>query len=149
VSASQDSTSPARAYYDEHDKYAAAWLRNLIAAGLIPDGDVDTRSIVDVRAEDLIGYRQCHFFAGVGGWAYAARLAGWPDDAERWTGSCPCQPFSVAGERSGTNDPRHLWPDVFRLICERRPAVFVGEQVPAAVGHGWLDGVCADLESLA
>jgi len=73
------------AYYNEFDPYAAQWLRNLINAGLIPVGDVDERSIVDVRSDDLAGYRQCHFFAGIGGWALAARLAGWPDDREIWT----------------------------------------------------------------
>lgn len=88
-----------RAYYNEFDPYAAQWLRNLIEAGLIPKGDVDERSIVDVSADDLAGYRQCHFFAGIGGWALAARLAGWPDDRELWTGSPPCQPFSVAGKQ--------------------------------------------------
>ena len=133
------------AYYNEIDEYAAQWLRNLIAAGLIPAGDVDTRSIVDVRADDLSGYGQCHFFAGVGGWALAARLAGWPDDRELWTGSCPCQPFSVAGKGAGASDARHLWPDFFRLIRAERPAVVMGEQVAAAVGKGWLDGVFADL----
>jgi DNA (cytosine-5)-methyltransferase 1 len=56
------------AYYNEHDSYAAQWLRNLIAAGEIADGVVDERSIVDVRPEDLEGFTQCHFFAGIAGW---------------------------------------------------------------------------------
>ena len=90
------------AYYNEIDSYAAQWLRNLVAAGHIADGDVDERSIVDVRADDLAGIRQCHFFAGIGGWPYALALAGWPDDREVWTGSCPCQPLSSAGQRQGT-----------------------------------------------
>lgn len=136
----------AAAYYNEIDPYAAAWLRNLIASGHIPAGDVDERSIVDVRPDDLRGYTQCHFFAGIGGWAYAARLAGWPDDEPLWTGSCPCQPFSVAGKGWGVADERHLWPEFHRLIAGCRPAVVAGEQVAAAVGKGWLDGVLADLE---
>ena len=136
------------AYFNEIDPYAAEWLRNLIAAGHLPAGDVDTRSIVDVAADDLVGYGQCHFFAGIGGWALAARLAGWPDDRELWTGSCPCQPFSVAGKGAGTDDERHLWPHQFRLIRARRPAVWMGEQVAAAVGKDWLDGVLADLEGI-
>ena len=134
------------AYYNEFEPYAAEWLRNLIAAGHLPAGDVDTRSIVDVQPEDLKGYDQCHFFAGIGGWPLAARLAGWPDDRELWTGSCPCQPFSVAGKQKGTDDERHLWPHYFRLIRARQPAVVMGEQVAAAIGKGWLDGVFADLE---
>lgn len=46
------------AYYNEFDKYAAQWLRNLIAAGHIAPGDVDDRSISDVRPSDLVGYTQ-------------------------------------------------------------------------------------------
>lgn len=136
------------AYYNEIDPYAAQWLRNLIAKGLIPAGDVDERSIVDVAPDDLAGYRQCHFFAGIGGWALAARLAGWPDDRELWTGSPPCQPFSVAGKGKAQADDRHLWPHLFRLVRARRPAVLMGEQVAAAVGKNWLDGVLSDLEGI-
>lgn len=83
-------------YYNEFDPKAAAWLRELIAAGLIPKGEVDERSIADVQPDDLRGYVQCHFFAGIGGWSYALQLAGWPAEREAWTGSCPCQPFSEA-----------------------------------------------------
>lgn len=86
-------------YYNEIDPQAAQWLRNLIAAGHLPDGDVDTRSIEDVHPHELRGYTQAHFFAGIGGWPLALRLAGWPDDRPVWTGSCPCQPFSSAGAR--------------------------------------------------
>ena len=55
------------AYYNEFDKNAAAWLRELISDDLIAPGDVDERSIIDVKASDLIGYSQHHFFAGIGG----------------------------------------------------------------------------------
>lgn len=135
------------AYYNEIDPYCAQWLRNLISAGHIAAGDVDTRSIVDVRADDLKGYRQCHFFAGIGGWSLALRLAAWPDDRPVWTGSCPCQPFSVAGKGKAFNDERHLWPAWFSLIAECHPPVIFGEQVEAAIGWGWLDAVFADLEA--
>lgn len=133
------------AYYNEIDATAAHVLRHLIAEGVIAPGDVDTRSIKDVHADDLRGYTQCHFFAGGGLWSVAARLAGWPDDRSLWTGSCPCQPFSQAGQGRGFADERHLWPDFHRLIRAVRPNVVVGEQVAGALGYGWLDGVAADL----
>lgn len=134
------------AYYNELDPFAAQWLRNLIAEGCIAPGDVDERSIKDVTANDLVGYDQCHFFAGIGVWSYALRLAGWPDDKPVWTGSCPCQPFSVAGKGKAFDDARHLWPEWYRLISQCRPAIVFGEQVDAAVRWGWLDLVQADLE---
>ena len=134
-------------YYNEFDPDAAQWLRNLIAADLIPVGDVDERSIEDVRPNDLRGYTQCHFFAGIGGWPLALDLAGWPRDMPAWTGSCPCQPLSSAGKGDGFADERHLWPAWFHLIRECRPNVVFGEQVASAIRHGWLDLVSADLEA--
>lgn len=121
-------------------------LRQLIADGIIAPGDVDERSIDDVHPTDLIGYEQCHFFAGIGGWSVALRLAGWPDDRPVWTGSCPCQPFSTAGKQKGKADERHLWPVWARLIRECRPASVYGEQVASAIAHGWWDDVADDLE---
>jgi DNA (cytosine-5)-methyltransferase 1 len=135
------------AYYNEIEPYKAQWLRNLISAGEIAPGDVDERDIRQVRAADLHGYTQCHFFAGVGGWSYALRLARWPDSRPVWTGSCPCQPFSEAGKRRAADDGRHLWPDWFRLVRECRPAIVFGEQVPEAIALGWLDEVANDVQS--
>lgn len=131
-------------YYNEIDPYAAQWLRNLIEQGLIPPGDVDERSIEDVLPVELMGYTQCHFFAGIGGWSYALRLAGWPADKKVWTGSCPCQPFSQAGKGKGFADERHLWPSWLHLIQQCRPDIIFGEQVASALD--WLDLVSADLE---
>jgi DNA (cytosine-5)-methyltransferase 1 len=134
------------AYYNEHDPYCAQWLRNLIAAGLIADGVVDERSIEDVVPDELMGYTQCHFFAGVGVWSYALRQAGWPDNRPVWTGSCPCQPFSAAGKGGGFADERHLWPAWFYLISQCRPERVYGEQVASKDGLAWFDLVSADLE---
>jgi DNA (cytosine-5)-methyltransferase 1 len=64
-----------------------------------------------------------------------------------WTGSCPCQPFSMAGEGKGTDDPRHLWPAWFGLIKECRPATIFGEQSSSLDGLYWLDLVYAGLEA--
>ena len=135
-------------YYNEWDRFAAQWLRNLIDAGQLPEGDVDERDIRDVTASDLNGYTQCHFFAGIGGWPLALQRA-WPTDAPVWTGSCPCQPFSVAGRGGGTDAPRPLWPEFHRLIAECRPPVVFGEQVASLAGREWLAGVRTDLEALA
>ncbi|MBR0753476.1 DNA cytosine methyltransferase [Bradyrhizobium jicamae] len=134
------------AWYNENDAYAAGWLRELIRHRLVADGEVDTRSIADVRPADLTGFEQCHFFAGIGGWSLALRAAGWPDTRPVWTGSCPCQPFSLLGKQAGYADPRHLWPTWARLIGERRPATIFGEQL--ATAPRWLRLVRGDLEAL-
>lgn len=134
------------AYYNENDRFAAAWLRELIAGGHIAEGEVDEREIREVEPADLKGFTQCHFFAGIGVWSYALRSAGWGDDEPVWTGSCPCQPFSSAGKRLGTADVRHLWPEWWRLIEERHPDVVFGEQVASPDGLAWLDIVQTDLE---
>jgi len=135
-----------RAFYSEFNPHAAQWLRNLIDADLIAYGDVDERDIRDITPNDLAGYTQCHFFAGIGVWSYALRMAGWPDWRPVWTGSPPCQPFSAAGRGGGTADERHLWPHLYHLIRVRRPVQFFGEQVASKDGLGWLDTVQADME---
>ena len=63
------------------------------------------------------------------------------------TAGYPCQPFSHAGKRQGTDDPRHLWPDVFRAISDLRPGLVVLENVRGHVSLG-LDAVIGDLSSI-
>ena len=133
-------------WYNDNERFMGRWLYNLIAAGHLPDGVIDERSIKEIKAKDCAP--TSHFFAGIGGWAYALQLAGWPEERPVWTGSCPCQPFSVAGRRGGTTDERHLWPEWFRLIKECRPPTIFGEQVASKDGYAWFDIVQADLESL-
>jgi len=137
------------AYYNEIDEFCVAWLKNLILIGAIADGDVDNRDIRDVSSLDLVGYTQHHFFAGIGGWSRALRLAGWPDDRPVCTGSCPCQPFSAAGKGLGFADERHLWPSWFWLIEQCGFATIFGEQVASPAGRQWLDLVAIDCEGLS
>jgi DNA (cytosine-5)-methyltransferase 1 len=137
----------ARAYYNEIDPYCCAWLSNLMDAGQVMPGFIDDRSIEDVQPSDLVGYARHHFFAGLGGWDYALTLAGWPTDQPVWTGSCPCQPFSAAGQGGGFDDERHLWPAFHWLIEQCGPGHVFGEQVASPAGRDWLDLVCTDMEA--
>ena len=66
------------------------------------------------------------------------------------TGGFQCQPFSVAGSRKGTDDNRHLWPEMFRIIKEFKPRWVIGENVRGIVSiqDGLVfETVCTDLES--
>ena len=138
-------------FLNEKDPHAAQWLRNLIGLGELPDGVVDERSIVDLRGADLDRYDELHFFAGIGVWARAVAEAeeatGRRLARPLFTGSCPCQPLSVAGQRQGHVDERHLWPAFHRLIAERRPATILGEQVAGKDGREWMAAVRHDLEA--
>ena len=133
-------------FYNDNDRAACAWLRELMADGHLAEGKVDERRIQEIKGHELHGYLQCHFFAGIGGWTYALQLAGWPASRPVWTGSCPCQPFSAAGKRKGQEDERHLWPVFLRLIRECQPATIFGEQVASDDGYRWLARVRDDLE---
>lgn len=139
------------AFYNDTDEYCCEWLENLISARIIPYGVVDSTPIQRLKPEKLSKFTQVHLFAGMGGWPYALRLAQWPDSRPVWTGSCPCQPFSVAGKGKGTKDKRHLWPYMRRLInhASPKPPVVFGEQVSGAAGLLWLSRVRVDLEALA
>jgi len=151
-------------YYNDADPAICAWLRELIAARLLPAGQVDERSILEVEPTELRGFAQCHFFAGIGGWPYALRLAGVGEDLSVWTGSPPCQPFSQAGQRKGQDDDRHLAPAFLRLVAACGPEFVFGEQVASAAvlgpvgsaartategaaGWAWFDAVAAGLEA--
>jgi DNA (cytosine-5)-methyltransferase 1 len=122
-------------YYNEIDPFASTWLENLKDAGMIPDGEIDTRAIQDVKAHDLHGFTQCHFFAGIGGWPLALKIAGWPTTTPIWTGSPPCQDASclasIHGKQSGVDGKRTGMALVWlELIEQCRPPFVVFENVP-------------------
>lgn len=145
---SGDGKRPALHYYNEHDLYCVRWLRNLVKAGQLPRGDVDGRDIEDVKWEEINRFHHYHFFAGIGGWPLAMKMANWPDEIPLWTASLPCQPFSVAGRGLGEKDPRHLWPRMRGMIDEQRPLLVVGEQVASKDGRRWLAGIQVDMEKM-
>jgi len=65
------------------------------------------------------------------------------------TGGFPCQPFSQAGKRKGTNDNRHLWPAMFRVIQLTKPTWIIAENVRGLLtinGGLVFEQVCLDLE---
>ena len=135
-----------KALYHDFDPFKCAVVREAIKAGAITDGEVICGDIKELKASDLVGFQRVHFFCGGGFWDLALNRAGWGDE-EVWTGSCPCPSFSEAGKGEGFDDDRHLWPDWDTLIGERRPPVLFGEQSHAAIGFGWLDLVCGNLEA--
>ena len=60
-------------------------------------------------------------------------------------GGFPCQPFSVAGDQRAKDDPRHLWPEMLRIIKEQKPTWIVGENVSGLVKLG-LDEILDEME---
>lgn len=135
-------------YYNDIDPNVCAWVKELINLGFIPDGDIDGRSIANIKPDDVRGYTQCHFFCGICGWPEALRIADVSPNTKLWTASCPCQPFSICGKGEGVNDPRHLWPYIKALAIECQPPILLGEQVASPDGREWLGNVRKDLESI-
>lgn len=133
--------------YTDVDEEVVWWLQRLVDNQLLPIGICLVKDIKEIDGDYLKTFSQCHFFAGIGGWALALKYAGVPTEAKVWTGSCPCQPFSNASVKAkGIHDPRHLWPYMKELISYGRPTTFFGEQVASKSGWDWLSAVRADME---
>lgn len=133
--------------YNDFNNDSVAWLRQLIENGDISDGEVVGGDFRELNADELREYKTVHLFAGVGGWDYALRLAGWSGPV--WTASLPCQPFSPAGRGRGKDDDRHLLPDFLDLVAKCRPPVIFGEQSANAINiSGQLRNKIEDLQYL-
>lgn len=133
--------------YTDVDDFCVWWMQKLVSQQQLPYGDCLTKDIREFDPDLLEWYNHCHFFAGIGGWALALHIVGVPTELKVWTGSCPCQPFSTAGANpKGTEDERHLWPVMEKLIENGRPTTFFGEQVASKAGWDWLSNVRTDLE---
>lgn len=132
-------------FWNDNDPGAVAWLRQL--AHLFPvRANVCDKSILDITAQDMDGYAQHHFFCGIAGWPVALDMAGLGRMEGVMTGSAPCQPFSIAGTQRGNLDERHLAPVWLAIIKATKPRILFGEQVDAAIRHGWLDDLFDALE---
>lgn len=123
-------------YYNDFDPTVCDWLEGLIRDGLIPQGVVDRRSILDVEAHELSEFRRCHFFAGIGGWALALDLAAVPDDLKLWTGSPPCFPAGTLILTKGGYAPIEsvrVGDEVLTHKGRWRPVTAVGGQLADTV----------------
>jgi len=126
--------------YTDHDPFVCKWLEHLVADGHLPAGRVVCADVRDVEPAETT-----HWFAGIGGWPLALELAGWRGQV--WTASLPCQPFSTAGRRKGTDDERHLWPAFREHVAKHRPSTVFGEQVASPAGRAWFAAVRDDMEA--
>jgi len=125
-------------YYNEHNPYRAAVLRERMDEGMLPKGVVDERDIEVVPDEDFLGYTQIHLFAGIGGFPLGLRLAGFPEDRRIVSGGFPCQDISNAGKRAGITGSRsRLWREMVRCVRVVRPELVFGGRW--CVAFAWYD----------
>lgn len=120
------------AAYNDIEPFVCRVLRARISDGSLPGGEVIEGPVQEIDGADprLRGVRQFHAFAGIGAWGLACRWVGWPEHLSLLTASPPCQPFSCAGRRAGSDDVRNLWHDTLRLLRDLGPEYAVFENVP-------------------
>ena len=134
-------------FYNEHNVYRAAVLRERMEEGLLPWGVVDERDIQIIPDEDFLGYTQIHLFAGIGGFPLGLRRARFAGDSIV-TGGFPCQDISNAGKRAGiTGTNSRLWREMVRCIRVVRPRIVFVENVAALLVRGMGD-VLGDLAEI-
>jgi DNA (cytosine-5)-methyltransferase 1 len=137
-----------RHYYNEHNAYRAAVLRERMGEGLLPEGIVDERDIETIPDKDFAGYTQIHLFAGIGGFPLGLRRSGFPEDVRIVTGGFPCQDISNAGKRAGITGSRSgLWREMVRCIRVVRPRLVFVENVAALLCRG-MGEVLGDLAAI-
>jgi len=100
-------------------------------------------------AANLVAAMQAGALAPAPIWSDARTFDGrpWRGRVDIVSAGYPCQPFSLAGKRGGEDDPRHLWPEVRRIIGDIRPRLVFLENVPGHISLGF-DSVLADLAAL-
>jgi DNA (cytosine-5)-methyltransferase 1 len=124
-------------FYNEHDPYRAAVLRERIEDGFLPKGVVDERDIEIIPDEDFLGYTQVHLFAGIGGFPLGMRRAGFSEERRIVSGGFPCQDISNAGKRAGITGSRsRLWREMVRCVRVVRPEYVFVENVAALLNRG-------------
>lgn len=73
----------------------------------------------------------------------------WRGRVDLVSGGFPCVAFSVAGKGLAGKDPRNLWPETARVLCEVRPRFAFLENVPGLLGkHGYFGTVLGDLAEI-
>lgn len=128
-------------WFNDNNAFCCSVLRRNF-----PGAIVDERPIESVQPDDVVRQRECHFFAGIGGFALGLAWAGW--GRAIWTGGFPCQGISAAGRRKGLDDERSgLWWEWFRLIEACRPPRLLIENSPGLKTRG-ADAVLSSLERI-
>ena len=132
-------------YYHEPDEYLAQWILNLINAGHLPYGQIDTRDIREIRPSEINCFSQCHFFAGIGIWALSLERVGWPYHTPIWTAS-----FSREHDRAASGSIETDvtdWAAFCWLANQCRPRVAIGDKITAYAGLAWIDDLSGNMAS--